>query len=275
VNRIIASVRSHRWLVALGLVATFWLAFVLTPSVPDLGGADLRSAAGSLKGRFLHIEALEYDGLEGGATGTVVAQAPGKGIRVLAGSGISLVIAGPGPRPVPDVRNRDASEALSMLSADFFRPTISQGGYSELVPAGHVISQSPSAGVTASAGDFVHVVTSRGRNPVPVPTVLGLKSSTAIGRLRDSGFVVEVRKRRSCGTAGIAVAQSPAGAAAVQPGKTVVLTISKPDGSVPWRRARKYVGKKVAVVGKVVGVKDASGSSGHPIFINIGRDYPS
>lgn len=50
---------------------------------------------------------------------------------------------------------------------------------------------------------------------------------------------------------------------------------AKQASHIMWYQAKSHAGQRLTVRGPVKGTKFASGSSGRPTFLNIGRDYPS
>jgi hypothetical protein len=46
------------------------------------------------------------------------------------------------------------------------------------------------------------------------------------------------------------------------------------SGEISWEAAQSHIGETVAVCGPVVDARYASGSSGKPTFLNIGKKYP-
>lgn len=75
---------------------------------------------------------------------------------------------------VPDLVGLTQAEAeAAIIAADLIVGTIT-GVNSGTVPAGEVISQSLTAGDSATGGSVVDMVVSRGPAPVTVPNVVGL-----------------------------------------------------------------------------------------------------
>jgi len=70
---------------------------------------------------------------------------------------------------LPDVVGASQSDAEDALESAGFK-VATQEQASDAVPAGDVISQDPSAGVTAAKGATVTLVISTGPTPTPTPT---------------------------------------------------------------------------------------------------------
>ena len=96
----------------------------------------------------------------------VFEQNPPGGAQAPAGSAVAIVVSG-GPQPirVPDVRNRDASDAANALGQAGFRIS-SRREFNGDVPEGRVIRTEPEPGTALPRGSTVTVVVSGG----PVPT---------------------------------------------------------------------------------------------------------
>src|SRR5690606_10305027 len=95
-------------------------------------------------------------------------------------------------------------------------------------PRGSVIDTDPEAGAEHRPNAPVDLVVSRGAR-LDVPDVVGLPEGTAMQRLREAGFEVEVADERvySEEEPGTVARQSPAGGGSAAAGETVRLAISK------------------------------------------------
>lgn len=49
---------------------------------------------------------------------------------------------------------------------------------------------------------------------------------------------------------------------------------SKPSGGIDWSQARQHIGEITTVCGRVVDSAFASGTSGRPTFLHLGKPYP-
>ena len=105
---------------------------------------------------------------------------------------VSLVVSsGPPPRPVPNIYQDTQSQASAQLSAAGFSASFQQA-YSNTIPAGEAISQSPAAGQVEAYGSQVVVTISLGPHYVQVPNVVGDRLATAEAALSAAGFSVQV-----------------------------------------------------------------------------------
>ena len=68
---------------------------------------------------------------------------------------------------------------------------------------------------------------------------------------------------------------SACGSSPSLPEQSVQLEVSSiPSKGIDWDEAKSYVGEYKVVCGPVVDTAYASGSSGKPTFLNLGRSYP-
>ena len=145
---------------------------------------------------------------------------------------------------VPDVTNMTQATAQSALtSAGLTMGEISQE-YSNTVPAGYVISQSPVASASVTSGTAVYLTISLGPQVTigQVPYVLGLSQADAQTALNGAGFTVGTITQTYSTTvpAGNVISQSPDAFAWVAMGTAVSLTVS--------------LGPQMATVPNVVGM---------------------
>ena len=95
---------------------------------------------------------------------------------------------GPGAdRTVPILTGTQLTDAEAVLdSADLAVRT--EERFDDTVPAGHVISSSPSTGTTVKKGSGVELVVSKGVQTFPVPDVQGMDLEAARGEVEDAGL---------------------------------------------------------------------------------------
>jgi len=91
---------------------------------------------------------------------------------------------------VPDVVRMSATAARQRLEAEGLGYRQVGAGGSEVIPAGAVLSQDPSAGLKAAPKSVVKVVLSRGPQQVVVPAVTEMSLEQAKSYLEDKGLVV-------------------------------------------------------------------------------------
>lgn len=162
--------------------------------------------------------------------GTVLTQSVSEGESVLVGSYVEVSVAAGKTEVLITVENvvgASESDAVSRLTAQGLVADKSYE-YNETVPAGQVISQTPTAGSTVSEGATVKLVISQGVQSVSVPSVLGKDQATAQSELTAAGLVVSGVSQEYSETvaAGQVISQSVAGGKTVAYGTEISLTVS-------------------------------------------------
>jgi serine/threonine-protein kinase len=126
------------------------------------------------------------------AEGVVMAASEAEGALLPHSTPIVLTVSkGPEPVTVPQVQLLSLEDATQQL-APWDLTAVAVEEYSETVPEGSVISQSPEQGTDARRGDEVTLTVSLGRPFVEVPDVLLKPVAEAQQILEDAGFTVKV-----------------------------------------------------------------------------------
>ena len=153
------------------------------------------------------------------AAGAVISQSLAPGTSQRSGTVVSVVVSkGHEPVPVPTLTGRARSVAVGLARSGHLVPVVATA-YSETVPAGDVVTSSPSSG-TAAFGGTVHIVVSSGPAPRTIPSGLagatwpaaaarlGSLRLTAVERLAYSDSVASgdvISTSPASGTSGVAV----------------------------------------------------------------------
>ena len=176
------------------------------PSSQEGGGSQMVAVAGMTEEEAL--KALDDLGLgldvtvayeESGDTpeGQVISASVEPGTQLSRGDAVTLTVSGKseGGVTVPDTMNKSLAEAVSELEAEGFQ-TERKEGYSETVPEGNVMSQSPEGGTKAERGSTVTITISQGPqdSKVAVPDVLGMLPDEAQATLEAVGLVGKVEE---------------------------------------------------------------------------------
>ncbi|MCF0130139.1 MAG: Stk1 family PASTA domain-containing Ser/Thr kinase [Pseudobutyrivibrio sp.] len=137
---------------------------------------------------------------------------------------------------IPDLKGyteESAKKALDDLGLKFSRTFQNDSS----VAAGLVISQSPAAGGSATAGDTIALVISQGTAAINVPNVVGKDQETAIATLNDAGLnVTSTSQEFSTNVAsGCVISQSEAAGKVVDPGTNITLVISKGNKNTAYK----------------------------------------
>jgi hypothetical protein len=132
------------------------------------------------------------------------------------------------PVVVPDLIGRHQDEAPAELVGRGLAVGLVSTAYSSLVPASHIVLQSPPAGTLVAPDTAVSYQTSSGPEPITVPSVLGLAEDAAQARLTSSGLAVGTIAQASSAEVapGRVIVQSPAAGTIVTATSLVDLTIS-------------------------------------------------
>ena len=119
---------------------------------------------------------------------------PGTPIRV-------IVSSGPAPRVVPDLVGQIVGVARAQLVADGLRIVEAEGLYSDEIPVGQILSQSPEPGSLLARGDAVTVTASLGPDVVTFPSLPDDIAFVDAQRLLiDAGFTVRLALGADDGT---------------------------------------------------------------------------
>ena len=103
--------------------------------------------------------------------GIVLTQDPAEGVDVAEGSEVSVTVSvAKDLVTVPDIRNLQRNAALQLIVSEGLTVGTEGSDFSPTVPAGSVISQSPSPGIAVAPETPVDYVLSEGPEPTPSPT---------------------------------------------------------------------------------------------------------
>lgn len=115
------------------------------------------------------------------------------GDTVTKGTIVQVVLsAGPEPRIVPDLTGTALAVATTALETATLVVELGTEVFSDTIPAGHVVSQSPAPGTTVAFGTTVTLILSKGPDLVAIPSLAGLDPNGVSVALRDAGFTVGV-----------------------------------------------------------------------------------
>jgi beta-lactam-binding protein with PASTA domain len=199
-------------------------------AVPSVVGKTEAAAGSALTSAGLAVGSVTQQYSSTVPAGQVISQSPAAGAQVAPGSAIDLVVSkGVQPVAVPNVVGKTEAAAESALTGAGLAVGSVTQQYSNTVPAGQVISQSPAAGAQVAPGSAVDLVVSKGVQPVAVPNVVGKTEAAAGSALTSAGLTVGSVTQQYSSTvpAGQVISQSPAAGAQVAPGSAVDLVVSK------------------------------------------------
>lgn len=198
-------------------------------TVPTLTGVPLTEAQARLAAAHLDASVEEtYD--EQVPQGSVIQATPGEGTRLHRTDDVTLVVSrGPERHQVPQVRGTPTDAARQSLEGARLAVGAVTEAYDEQVPAGQVVSTDPAAGTSLRPLTKVSLVVSKGRRPIPVPSLTGRTAAEARRALTTVGLTYAEGHERVYSTTvpeGSVTQQSPAGGTLHQ-GDPVTVTLSK------------------------------------------------
>ncbi len=153
----------------------------------DRDKAEALLIKANLNARIIYEESEDY------AEGIVVRSSVNEGLKVNVGSEVVLYVSsGKSSVIVPDVVGYTLSAANKSIMDRGLTPEQKQE-YSDVIPAGNIISQSPAGDEKAPVGSKVVIVVSLGKTEtlVPMPNVLGKQNDDAVLTLNEFGFSVK------------------------------------------------------------------------------------
>ncbi|HQL95100.1 MAG TPA: PASTA domain-containing protein, partial [Candidatus Hydrogenedentes bacterium] len=152
-------------------------------AVPNVVGMTQAAAEAALTGVGLAVGAVTEDLSATVPAGQVISQNPAAGVEVAPGASVDLVVSkGPAPVTVPNVVGLTQAAAESALTGAGLAVGTVTESFSETVPLGQVMSQSPASGVSVVPGTAVNLEVSKGPAPAgdkEVPNVVGMTQAEA------------------------------------------------------------------------------------------------
>jgi beta-lactam-binding protein with PASTA domain/serine/threonine protein kinase len=162
-------------------------------------------------------------------SGLVVGSDPAAGAEVRKFLPVALFVSkGPQLFELPTMTGGTLEQAkVALNQAEMALGTITEE-FDEAVAAGVVLAQDPAAGTPARHGTPVNLQVSKGPQPIPVPSVVGMEENDAVDAIEAAGLKADVLKDEVNDPKvpkGSVAAQSPASGNLTK-GATVTLTIS-------------------------------------------------
>lgn len=191
--------------------------------VPDLKGLQQDSAIKALGEKNLVLGDVKEEFSADTPQGYIIRTDPRVGEKVKRNSAVSLVISkGIEQVALADYKGKNGEQALNELSDAGFDVT-TQYVFSEDLPAGVVISQTPGAG-TADKGSSITLLVSKGSEFVFVPNIFAISEAKAVAMLKDLQLKPVVKK---VGTKKVKVVTniSPKVGTKLKRGSTVTITV--------------------------------------------------
>jgi serine/threonine-protein kinase len=191
-------------------------------AVPDVTGKPADQARQQLTAARLTPGTSSEDFSPTVAQGSVISSSPAAGQQLPVNAPVALVISkGPAPVAVPDTTGKPVADAQNALTGAGFKVALATDqAYSDTVAAGSVAAQDVTG--TAVPGTTVTLTLSKGPQPVPVPSVLGMSEADATKALTAAGFKVKSTGLNFFGLSSVA-GQSPTAGTVTPKGTTVTI----------------------------------------------------
>ncbi|WP_245916591.1 Stk1 family PASTA domain-containing Ser/Thr kinase [Nocardioides gansuensis] len=191
--------------------------------VPALAGLTEDQAQDALReGHLAFGESVERWS-EKVPAGQVMRSDPPAGQSLKPDAVVDLVVSkGRKPIEVKDFTGESLSRATAALERKKLVVKVVSEEFSDTVPEGDIISQTPSSG-TLFRGDTVGVVVSKGPDLVEVPSTVAMGVEAATDKLEDLGFVVRVENSSNYIGVGFVFSSDPAAGELVPRGSTITL----------------------------------------------------
>ena len=190
--------------------------------VPDLVGLTVEAAAAALKSSNLKVGRVTEKFSDAFEAGLLIDGVPASGSPVRKDSSVDLIVSkGLEQVELTNFQGKTSDQAQSELTAAGLIVD-SKYEYSDTIPIGTVISQSPSDVSTVGKGETISLVISKGPSKIFIPNVYSLSKLAATKILEDLGFKVQykyIAKKKTVTN------MSPKYGTAVAPGSTVTITL--------------------------------------------------
>ena len=190
--------------------------------VPDLAGLTVEEAAAALKKSDLKVGRVSEKYSDTFETGLLIDGIPTSGSPVRKDSTVDLIVSkGLEQVDLANFKGKTSDQAQSELTAAGLIVS-SKYEYSDSIPVGTVISQTPSDVSSIGKGQKIELVISKGPSKIFIPNVYSLSKLAATKILEDLGFKVEfkyIAKKKSVTNI------SPKSGTAATPGSTVTITL--------------------------------------------------
>lgn len=162
--------------------------------VPDVVGHPIDDARKDMTDTALAVGSVTESFSETVSAGQVISTDPDVGTKQKRDTRIAIVVSkGRQPFEVQDWTGKSYAEAAAALQKQGLVPQILSEEFSNDVPQGSIIKQTPAAG-TAYKGTQITFTVSKGPDLVTVPGVTGKSEQEATDILRAAGFEVEVSR---------------------------------------------------------------------------------
>jgi beta-lactam-binding protein with PASTA domain len=159
-------------------------------TVPNVTGQTLTAAGTALTGANLNTGTVTEQCSDTVAAGLVISQIPAAGGQASFDSAVTLVVStGVCSVIVPNVLGQTQAAATAAIETSGFALGTVTEDFSDTVPAGSVMAQTPSGGAEAAPGSEVSLVISQGAGTT-IPNVLGMTRPGAESAILGANLLV-------------------------------------------------------------------------------------
>src|SRR4051812_7432711 len=204
-------------------------------AVPIVVGLTQTAASSAVTGAGLTVGVVSLVQSATVPAGVVISESPTAGTLVAPGSAVSLTVSSGNQVPVPDVVGQAQIAAAAAITNAGLVVGTTTTAPSATMPAGSVITESPTAGTLVAIGSAVSVIVSSGPSLVAVPSVVGMTQAAATASITGASLTLgTITMTPSVSTpAGLVISQSPGSATQIALGTAVSLVVSsgQPEGA--------------------------------------------
>jgi beta-lactam-binding protein with PASTA domain len=204
-------------------------------AVPIVVGLTQTAASSAITGAGLTVGVVSLVQSATVPAGVVISESPTAGTLVAPGSTVSLTVSSGNQVPVPDVVGQAQIAAAAAITNAGLVVGTTTTAPSATMPAGSVITESPTAGTLVAIGSAVSLIVSSGPSLVAVPNVVGMTQAAATASITGASLTLgTVTMTPSVSTpAGLVISQSPGSATQIALGSAVSLVVSSgsPEGA--------------------------------------------
>ncbi|EOU2019085.1 Stk1 family PASTA domain-containing Ser/Thr kinase [Clostridium perfringens] len=223
--------------------------------IPNVVGEKVEDAKSKLEG--LGLKVLEVTEESDQEKGIVLKVDPNVDSTVKTGSEVKLTVSGgEGQIKVPNFAEMNLDSVKRTLKSLGLELGSVDEEYSDSVPRGEVISQSPNANESVDKGSKVNVTISKGKEikseTINIPDVSGKSVEEAKSILVNAGVGVNPVKgeaAKSEGEAGKVYSQSQSGSLTIKQGEKVTITINYYGDYVKPEKPKHNAGELVGMTG--------------------------
>ena len=202
-----------------------------TVKVPDLRGMTEEEARDELSKYELGLDVVGEEPSNEYEAGEIKSHTPGPDETVEKHTTIEVILSTGEEAEtvaVPDVVNKEESQAEQMLRDAGLKVTKGEAQYSSDVEEGYVISCNPDVGTEVDEGSSVEIIVSLGTQPATVPKLTEGSAADAEAALKAAGLVGSATEEYSDDVAeGIVISQSIDPGTEVSRGTTVSYVVSR------------------------------------------------